>query len=262
MRLEARRIAPGRAASTALVSASPFSFLGGADGATGIIQDDATGLQGEGLAGRVFAFPTGKGSTVGSYVIYGLAKRGTGPAAIVNERAETIVAVGAILGAVPMVDRVDLGAILTGDRVLVDADRGFVDLPEVTGRDVVSAILRNRGRYLIVRRSDRVGSFRGRWSGVSGFVEGEEDPRRRAAQEIREETRIKGARFRRAGRPLITRDGATAYIVHPFLFDVPSRKVVLDWENVESRWVLPEDVDGLPTVPRLRDVFQNVLAAG
>lgn len=260
MKLEARRISPGRAEASALVSPAPFSFLGGADGTDGRVLDEATGFRGEQLAGRTLVFPTGKGSTVGSYVLYGLAKRGLGPAALVNERAETIVAVGAILGGVPMVDRVDLGAFLTGDRVVVDADAGIVDLPDVVPKPVVTAFLRNRGKILLVRRSEAVGSFRGRWSGVSGYLEGGEAPRDRAAQEIREETRMKGFRFRRAGPPVITRHGATAFVVHPFLYDAPSRRVTLDWENVEYRWLTPDEIESLPTVPRLKDVLSEALS--
>src|SRR5205814_1068614 len=82
---------------------------GGADPATGTVLDAATGGANERLDGRIFAFPHGKGSTVGSYVIYGLAKRGVGPAGIVNSAAEGIVAVGAILAGIPMVDHIDVG---------------------------------------------------------------------------------------------------------------------------------------------------------
>lgn len=259
MRLTARRISPGRAEGSALVSAAPFSFVGGADPENGVLQDEATGHAGETLARRIFIFPHGKGSTVGSYALYGLAKRAAGPAAVVNEHAETIVATGAILGGIPMVDGVDLGAFLTGDRMTVDADRGRIELPDVQARPVVSAFLRNRGRFLVVRRSERVGSFQGRWSAVSGYIEGREDPRRRAAQEIREETGIRGARFRAAGEPVITRHENTAFVVHPFLFDAPSRRVRLDWENVEHRWVRPADLKALNTVPRLDAVMERIL---
>ncbi len=261
MKLKVRRISPGRSEGTVLVSPTAFSFVGGADPETGRVLDESTGLSGETLAGRVFAFPHGKGSTVGSYALYGLAKRGVGPAALVNERAEAIVATGAILGGIPMVDHADLGAFATGDRVVVDADRGTVELPAVEAKPVVSAFLRNRGRFLVVRRSDRVGSFQGRWSAVSGYVEGQEDPRTRAAQEIREETGMKGARFRRTAEPVITRHGNTAFIVHPFLFDAPTRRVRLDWENVEYRWITPSDLKGLLTVPRLDLVMERILAA-
>ncbi len=261
MKLAARPISPGRAEGTALVSPVPFSFVGGSDQGTGEIQDTASGVAGERLAGRIFAFPHGKGSTVGSYALYGLAKRGLGPAALINERAEAIVATGAILGGVPMVDGVDLGGLVTGDRVAVDADRGEVLLPDVEAKPVVSAFLRNRGRFLVVRRSERVGSFQGRWSAVSGYVEGSEPPRRRAAQEIREETRMRGARFVRSAPPLVTRHGNTAFVVHPFLFEAPNRRVTLDWENVEYRWIEPAELRTLSTVPRLELVLERLLSA-
>jgi hypothetical protein len=77
----------------------------------------------------VLVFPRGKGSTVGSYVLYGLAKNGVAPAAIVNEATETIVATGAILGEIPCVDSLDapLDTFADGDTVIVDADQGVVE---------------------------------------------------------------------------------------------------------------------------------------
>src|SRR5438093_5760401 len=101
MRLRARGIVPGRASGTAIASPAPFSFVGGVDPATGSIVDGATGIAGERLEGRVFAFPTGKGSTVGSYVLYGLGKRALRPAASVNRPAYAVVAVGATVAGLP-----------------------------------------------------------------------------------------------------------------------------------------------------------------
>jgi len=259
MKIRARGIVPGRASGTVIASALPFSFVGGVNPANGSILEDATGIAGERLDGRVFAFPSGKGSTVGSYVLYGLQKRGHGPAAIVNRRTDAVVAVGATLAGIPVVDRVDVGGLRTGDRIVVDANRGSVELPDVKGKRVVTAILRNRGRILIVRRSEKVGTFQGRWSAISGHIEGREDPKHRAIVEVREETGLRGIVFRSAGDPVLARDGATMYIVHPFLFDAPSRLVRLDWENVEHRWIRPEELARFKTVPRLPDVVAAVL---
>jgi len=259
MKLRGRRVVGGKASGRVLASPVPFSFVGGADPSTGAILDAETGAAEERLRGRVFVFPHGKGSTVGSYVIYGLAKRGVGPLAIVNESADAIVAVGAALGGIPMVDRIDTGGLRTGDRIDVNADRGTVELPDVRAKRVVSAILENRGRILLVLRSQDVGSFRGRWSAISGYIEGREAPKARAIQEAREETGMKALKFLAAGRTILTRDDGTAFVVHPFLFEVPSRRVRLDWENVEHRWVRPEDVDRFDTVPRLKDVIATVL---
>jgi len=259
MRIRARGIVPGRASGQAITSRTPFSFVGGVDPATGSILDEATGVAGERVEGRIFAFPGGKGSTVGSYVVYGLGKRGRGPAAIVNQRADAVVAVGATLAGIPMVDRVDVGGLRTGDRIVVDANRGSIELPDVKRNRVVTAILRNRGHILLVRRSEKVGSFRGRWSAISGHIEGREDPKHRAVVEVREETGLRGIVFRSAGEPVLARDGATMYIVHPFLFEAPSRRVHLDWENVEHRWIRPGELHRFETVPRLMDVVVAVL---
>ncbi len=83
---------------------APLSFLGGVDPATGTVIESGHPLHGRSIAGRVLVFPHGKGSTVGSYVLYGLARNGVAPAAIVNEEAETIIAAGALIAGIPLVD--------------------------------------------------------------------------------------------------------------------------------------------------------------
>ena len=76
---------------------------------------------------KILVFPSGKGSTVGSYVIYGLKKNGVGPKAIVNKETETIVATGVILAGIPCVDQVDIDQIKTGDKLIVNGDEGTVE---------------------------------------------------------------------------------------------------------------------------------------
>ncbi len=118
--LHGRIIKSGRAEGPALVSAAPIGFLGGVDPDTGIVLDPGHPLQGKSVAGKVLVFPTGKGSTVGSYTILRLARSGSGPAALINAESEAIVAVGAIIADIPMVDRIDTGLIRDGDWVTVE----------------------------------------------------------------------------------------------------------------------------------------------
>lgn len=117
--LKGRVIKAGRAQGVALVSPEPIGFFGGVDPETGVIVEAGHPLQGECVAGRVLVFPTGKGSTVGSYTLYRLKKGGMAPAAIINVESEPIVAVGAIISEIPMVDRIDTEGIATDDRVEV-----------------------------------------------------------------------------------------------------------------------------------------------
>ena len=114
IRFNARPVKPGHAEGAALVSPDPIGFLGGVDPDTGLVIENGHPLQGECVAGRVLVFPTGKGSTVGSYTLYRLARNGLAPAAIVNAEADPVVAVGAIIAEIPMVDQVDVARIHTG----------------------------------------------------------------------------------------------------------------------------------------------------
>lgn len=120
--LKGRVIKKGKAAGEALATHQPISFYGGVDPETGRIIEKGHELEGENMAGRVLVFPGGKGSTVGSYVIYRLKKAGKAPAAIITEVCEPIVAVGAIIAEIPTVDRVKIGLIETGDWVEVDGE--------------------------------------------------------------------------------------------------------------------------------------------
>lgn len=125
--MKGRIIKAGKAQGIALVSPEPIGFLGGVDPETGLVVEAGHCLHGERVTGRVLVFPTGKGSTVGSYTIYRMAAAGTAPAVIVNVESEAIVAVGAIIAGIPMVDQVDITQIESGDWVQVDGDSLVVE---------------------------------------------------------------------------------------------------------------------------------------
>jgi predicted aconitase with swiveling domain len=124
-----RSISRGRGTGRLLVSPAPISFLSGVDPETGVIVEKGHPLEGTSVAGTVLAFPYGKGSTVGSYVLYALSRNSNAPAAIVNTEAEPIIATGAIIGNIPMIDRPDipLGRLTNGTRVTVDGDLGTME---------------------------------------------------------------------------------------------------------------------------------------
>lgn len=124
MRFSCHRVSPGRGCGAALVTDQPISFLGNLDPESGRVVDPSHQLFGQSVAGRVLIFPEGKGSTVGSYVLYQLARAGLAPAAMINRRSEPIVAVGAIISNIPLVDRVsaEVLSVPSGTVVIVDAD--------------------------------------------------------------------------------------------------------------------------------------------
>ena len=131
--LKGRIIVEGRCRAEALVSARPISFLGGVDPSDGKIIENKHDLCGLCIKGKVLCFPHGHGSTVGSYVLYSLAKKGLAPKAIINRTADSVVVVGAIIANVPMMDQVDISRIKTGDTVEVDACKGVAKIVKRRG---------------------------------------------------------------------------------------------------------------------------------
>jgi 8-oxo-dGTP diphosphatase len=147
---------------------------------------------------------------------------------------------------------------------------------------VVTCFLLRRGEdtdeVLLLRRSGRVGTYRGRWAGVSGYLEAP-SALEQAYREIEDEVGLGpgDVRLVAEGEPLIVPDESidTRWTVHPFLFEMvteggepgegagdlkvaPTGLLRLDWEHTESRWVRPQDVAGLETVPGLAEALARV----
>ena len=129
--LRGRRVIGGSAEGEAVVTKEPVSFLGGVNPDKGVVVERGHELEGQSITGKIFIFPHGKGSTAGPYIIYAMAKRKTAPVAMINVEAEPIIAVGAAMGNIPLVDRLDknpLEVIATGDHVRIDGDQGIVEI--------------------------------------------------------------------------------------------------------------------------------------
>lgn len=128
IKLYGRSIVHGKAQGKALVTSQPISFFGGLS-EDGMIIEKGHELEGKKVTGKVLVFPRGKGSTVGSYVIYAMKKNGNAPAAIVNIETEPIIAAGCVLANIPLIDRLNenpINIIKTGDFVKVLGDEGII----------------------------------------------------------------------------------------------------------------------------------------
>jgi predicted aconitase with swiveling domain len=120
MKLKGRTIYKGKAEGEALVTTQGISFFGGVDPDTGIVVERGHQLEGQSIAGKVLIFPTGKGSTVGSYTLYRLKHNGVAPAAIINSECETITAVGCIIAEIPCIDQITIEELENGKFTLVN----------------------------------------------------------------------------------------------------------------------------------------------
>jgi len=128
LKLKGRKVYKGIAEAEAIVTKDGISFYGGVDPETGRVVEVGHELEGQSITGKVLVFPTGKGSTVGSYTMYRMKKNNTAPVAIVNKEIDTIIAVGCIISEIPCVDKINIDDIKTGQHLIVNGNEGIVEL--------------------------------------------------------------------------------------------------------------------------------------
>ena len=255
MRFQGRSISNGKAKGEVIKLDEPLSFLGGVNGSTG----EMTVREGN-VSGKILVFPKGKGSTVGSFVMYDLMVHGKAPAAVINESAETIVATGAVISSIPMVDQIPSVRIFEdGDIVIVDGKDGTVEIEGIEFKEIVSSVVSRDGKCILEKRPDSNPSFPGHWSLVAGKVRDEEDPVDAARREILEETGIEVGEPLGRMQPLYVREGKVLFKVHPFHFAAGDQDVRLNDENEEYMWASVEDAKDLKAVTDTQMVMRTFL---
>ena len=130
-------------------------------------------------------------------------------------------------------------------------------------RHVVTCFLEHNGNIMLLRRSERVGTYRGKWAGVSGYIEAGITPSQQAWTEIKEEAGLDRNDFElvREGQPLevVDTELGRKWIVHPFHFRVlRPEKIKIDWEHTEAKWIDPEEIGQHETIPNLYEAWQRV----
>ena len=131
MKLKGRVVYRGKAEGEAVVTRTPFSFLGELEPATGKVLSPTHELYGQSLRNKIFVCPTGKGSSVGPGIAYIARKMGGLPAAMIVKEVEPVLAAAIIFAQIPAIDNLDqdpVEVICTGDHVIVDAENGTVQI--------------------------------------------------------------------------------------------------------------------------------------
>ena len=144
----------------------------------------------------------------------------------------------------------------------------MTEQPELRPTHVVTNFLLrtdgNEPRILIVRRSQRVGSYNARWAGISGFIEPGVTPDDQAYTEIREETGLQRDQLRMLKRGTVIEHVDASlnrhWYIHPYLFEVLTPDAIkLDWEATEMRWIAPSELANYETVPKLKEAYESAV---
>ena len=129
-------------------------------------------------------------------------------------------------------------------------------------KHIVTAILSHKNKILIVKRSQKVKTFPGQWSGIIGYLEKcDLNPYERTIIEINEETSIIINNFtlvKYIPKIDLSDNSEILWIVHPFLFNVVNPNITLNWENEKYKWILPNEITCYSTVLQL-DLILSIL---
>lgn len=129
---------------------------------------------------------------------------------------------------------------------------------------IVTSFIINNEKFLLLKRSEKVKSMKGLWAGISGIIEKNEEPLKRAKIEIFEELGIKDDQIKLLKAAKQIRVVSPQYKNHeweifPFLFEANNPKIKLNWENSEYKWITARDLNDFKTVPNLEKVLLSLL---
>jgi 8-oxo-dGTP pyrophosphatase MutT (NUDIX family) len=139
---------------------------------------------------------------------------------------------------------------------------GITMTPEDQTTHVVTCFLQYNDKILILKRSDKVRTHKGKWAGVSGYIEEGETDQQTAYKEISEETGLADTdvELLSKGEPIHVQDGPQVWVVHPFLFRCETDKIKIDWEHSEFRWISPYELKDYDFVVFLDHALAAVLS--
>ena len=128
---------------------------------------------------------------------------------------------------------------------------------------IITAFLINSKKILILKRSKNVKSMKELWAGISGIIEGDEEPLARAEIEVFEEVGIKKSNIKllKQGEAILIESPQYAnhqWEVYPFLFSTENRGIKLNWENSDSQWINLDELKNFSTVPSLEKVLTRL----
>lgn len=129
---------------------------------------------------------------------------------------------------------------------------------------IVTSFIKDNDRFLLLKRSNKVKTMKGLWAGVSGIIEGDEEPLKRAKIEIFEELGMTEDKIKFLKSSVEMKINSPQYENHeweifPFLFEVKNPNIKLNWENSEYRWITKNEIKNYETVPSIEKVLFSLL---
>ena len=129
---------------------------------------------------------------------------------------------------------------------------------------VLSCFVKYKNQILILKRSDKVIAYHGKWNSVSGFIDEPKPLYDKVLEELEEELGISKeiiakTKIYKSYNWVDTKINKT-WIVYPCLAELNRMPdIKLDWEHTDFKWIYPEELKNYDTIPNLDIGLKRVL---
>lgn len=133
---------------------------------------------------------------------------------------------------------------------------GRIDYSHSSQAPVIMCFIQFDDEILLLKRSNKVANYQGKWNGVGGFLDEVKPIEEKVIEEITEElainpaniARIKLGRLHKLTDPSISK----TWLIQPVLVTTKSKpNIKLDWEHTDYKWVKPQEIKNYDIVPGL-----------
>lgn len=128
---------------------------------------------------------------------------------------------------------------------------------------VINCFVKYKDKVLILKRSNKVLAYKGKWNSVGGYIDENKPVKEKAIEELEEELKISRKTISRikVGIPYEVRDESIkrTWIVFPVLAELnKAPKIMLDFEHTDFKWINPKDLLNYDIVPGLEQVLKKL----
>ena len=141
---------------------------------------------------------------------------------------------------------------------------GRINYSDSNEAPVVTIFVKYKNEILLLKRSDKVRTYRGKWNTIAGYLDEVKPLKEKVLEELREEIGVieKNILNIKYGGSYKLKDKKInkIWIVHPVLVELKDKpEIVLDWEHTEYKWIKPKDLNKYDTVVSLGETLNKVL---
>ena len=129
---------------------------------------------------------------------------------------------------------------------------------------VVIVFIKYKNKILLLKRSDKVRTYQGKWNAVAGYLDEVKPIQKKALEEIQEETKIDKENILsiQIRKPYKFNDAKInkTWIIVPVLAELKNKgEIKLDWEHLEYKWIDPNELKNFDVVSNLEESFERAI---